>query len=108
MLFILRKLRRSFFLPGKLRTYLAYAIGEILLIVIGILVALQILKFFHGGLDRNPRTPKDIDDPTFKETMLNILGPKIYRTTQSLEHSQILLEKNRELHTLVEQELEAL
>jgi len=49
MLFILRKLRRSFFLPGKLRTYLAYAIGEILLIVIGILVALQILKFFHGG-----------------------------------------------------------
>jgi len=40
--------------------------------------------------------------------MLNILGPKIHRTTQSLEHSQILPEKNRELHTLVEQELEAL
>ena len=42
MLFILRKLRRSFFLPGKLRTYLAYAVGEILLIVIGILIAVQI------------------------------------------------------------------
>lgn len=42
MLFILRQLRRSFFLPGKLRTYIAYAIGEILLIVIGILIAVQI------------------------------------------------------------------
>lgn len=42
MLFLLRKLRRSFFLPGKLRTYLAYAIGEVILIVIGILIAVQI------------------------------------------------------------------
>ena len=42
MLFIFRKLRRSFFLPGKVRTYLAYAIGEILLIVVGILIAVQI------------------------------------------------------------------
>ena len=42
MLFILRKLRRSFFLPGKVRTYLAYSIGEIVLIVLGIMIALQI------------------------------------------------------------------
>ena len=42
MLFIFRKLRRSFFLPGKGRTYLAYAVGEIALIVIGILIAVQI------------------------------------------------------------------
>ena len=42
MLFILRQLRRSFFQPGKLRTYVAYAIGEIILIVIGILIAVQI------------------------------------------------------------------
>jgi hypothetical protein len=42
MLFIFRKLRRSFFLPGKVRTYLAYALGEIALIVVGILIAVQI------------------------------------------------------------------
>ena len=42
MLFILRQLRRSFFQPGKLKTYVAYAIGEILLIVVGILIAVQI------------------------------------------------------------------
>ena len=42
MLFIFRKLRRSFFLPGKVRTYVAYALGEIALIVVGILIAVQI------------------------------------------------------------------
>jgi hypothetical protein len=42
MLFILRQLRRSFFQPGKLKTYVAYAVGEILLIVVGILIAVQI------------------------------------------------------------------
>jgi hypothetical protein len=42
MLFIFRKLRRSFFLPGKVRTYVAYAIGEIFLIVVGIMIALQL------------------------------------------------------------------
>jgi hypothetical protein len=42
MLFIFRKLRKSFFLPGKARTYLAYALGEIVLIVVGILIAVGI------------------------------------------------------------------
>ena len=42
MLSVLRKIRRSLFLPGKFRTYLAYAAGEIVLIVLGILIALQI------------------------------------------------------------------
>ncbi|MDA0350185.1 MAG: hypothetical protein O3C43_17795 [Verrucomicrobia bacterium] len=64
MLFIFRKLRRSFFplrqkegsaghvLPGKVRTYVAYAIGEIVLIVVGILIALQIGERNAGRKDR--------------------------------------------------------
>ena len=52
MLFLLRQLRRSFFQPGKLRTYVAYALGEILLIVIGILIALQIQNWNQQRLDR--------------------------------------------------------
>ena len=55
MLFILRKLRRSFFLPGKLRTYLAYAVGEILLIVIGILIAVQIGEWREARADARDR-----------------------------------------------------
>ena len=42
MLHFFRHIRRSFFQPGKVRTYLAYAFGEIVLIVVGILIALQV------------------------------------------------------------------
>ena len=52
MLFIFRKLRRSFFLPGKVRTYLAYAVGEIVLIVVGILLAVQISESNQARKDR--------------------------------------------------------
>ena len=51
MLFIFRKLRRSFFLPGKVRTYCAYAVGEIALIMIGILLALQVSDWNQGRKD---------------------------------------------------------
>ena len=56
MLFIFRKLRRSFFLPGKVRTYVAYAVGEIALIMIGILLALQISEWNQGRKDRAEET----------------------------------------------------
>ncbi len=39
---IFRSIRRNAIVEGKLKNYLFYAIGEILLIVVGILVALQI------------------------------------------------------------------
>ena len=42
MLTFLRKIRRSLIDPGSTGKYLIYALGEILLVVIGILVALQI------------------------------------------------------------------
>lgn len=56
MLFIFRKLRRSFFLPGKVRTYLAYAIGEIALIVVGILIAVDIGDKNQARKDRAEET----------------------------------------------------
>jgi hypothetical protein len=56
MLFIFRKLRHSFFQPGKLRTYVAYAIGEIVLIVVGILLALQISESNQSRKDRIEET----------------------------------------------------
>ncbi|MCZ6674070.1 MAG: DUF6090 family protein [Verrucomicrobia bacterium] len=48
MLFIFRKLRKSFFLPGKARTYLAYALGEIVLIMVGILLAFTINAWWEN------------------------------------------------------------
>ena len=56
---ILQKIRRQLLLENKLSKYLLYEIGEILLVVIGILIALQInsqndlrkerIKEIHSG-----------------------------------------------------------
>ena len=56
MLFIFRKLRRSFFLPGKVRTYCVYAFGEIALIMAGILLALQVSEWNQERKDRAEET----------------------------------------------------
>ncbi len=42
MLFLLRKIRRKLLTGNKVLTYLIYAIGEIILVVVGILIAVQI------------------------------------------------------------------
>ena len=42
MLTFLRKIRRSLINSGATRKYLLYAVGEIALVVIGILIALQV------------------------------------------------------------------
>ena len=42
MLFILRQVRRKLMTENKFTTYLLYAVGEIVLVVVGILIAVQI------------------------------------------------------------------
>lgn len=42
MLYLFRKIRKSLLKKGKLWNYLLYALGEIILVVLGILIALQI------------------------------------------------------------------
>ena len=42
MLQLYRKIRQKLFSEGKTGKYIKYAIGEIVLVVIGILIALQI------------------------------------------------------------------
>ena len=53
MLTILRRIRRSLIDSGGARKYLLYAIGEITLVVIGILIALQINNWNQNRLDHN-------------------------------------------------------
>jgi hypothetical protein len=52
MLFFLRKIRRKLLANNKVATYLLYAIGEIFLVVVGILIALQIDNWNEGRNDR--------------------------------------------------------
>ena len=52
MLHFLRKIRRSLINSGHMKKYTLYAIGEIALVVIGILIALQINNWNEWRKDR--------------------------------------------------------
>jgi hypothetical protein len=52
MLPILRKIRRDLFSGGKLKRYFLYSLGEILLVVLGILIALQVDNWNDRRLER--------------------------------------------------------
>lgn len=55
MLKFFRKIRQKLLQEGKVINYLKYAIGEILLVVIGILIALQVNNANQRRLDNNKR-----------------------------------------------------
>ena len=42
MLFLLRKIRRKLLIDNKVKTYMLYAVGEVFLVVVGILIAVSI------------------------------------------------------------------
>lgn len=48
-----RRIRQNLLSKGKTRKYLKYAIGEIILVVIGILIALQINNWNEGHVALN-------------------------------------------------------
>ena len=52
MIPVFRKIRQGLFSSGKFRSYLGYALGEIILVVIGILIALQINNWNEDHKDR--------------------------------------------------------
>lgn len=52
MLKFFRKIRKNLLTENKFSKYLFYAIGEILLVVIGILIALQINNWNNGRIER--------------------------------------------------------
>ena len=53
MITLLRKIRKRLIVKGSFSSYLLYAIGEILLVVIGILIALQINTWNQDRINRS-------------------------------------------------------
>lgn len=56
MLRFFRTIRKSLMEQNKTRTYLLYAVGEIFLVVIGILIALQVSNWNQERIERNQLT----------------------------------------------------
>ena len=67
------------------------------------------IQSFHGTRDTGlTAVPKDIDDPEFREAILGVVTILEPRTLWNKDRIATLLERNREILTLVEQELEEL
>ena len=76
MISLLRKIRKGFLESGKVKSYLLYAIGEITLVVIGILIALQINNWNEEYKDRQLEKQyycKLLEDVKQDEILLNKL-----------------------------------
>ncbi len=75
MIAFLRKIRQSLVSTGKIRSYILYAAGEIILVVIGILIALQINNWNEEYKDRQQE------------------GSYYYKFLEDVNQDQLLLEK---------------
>ena len=82
---IFRKLRRTLIASGKTRSYLIYAFGEIVLIVIGILIAWKINSL--NEIRKNKIVEQKIYQSLNEEldSNLKLLDSSIYRYTQNVE-----------------------
>lgn len=76
MLTFLRKIRRSLIESGNAGKYMAYAIGEILLVMIGILLALQVNNW-------NETRSKQTQITTYLENLLNSLNDDVKRLSDT-------------------------
>lgn len=82
MLYFFRKIRKALFTEGKLWQYVLYALGEIVLVVIGILIALQI--------DNANEEKKSRD---FEQEILNQVYVNLTKDKESLEQIALNFEK---------------
>ena len=93
MIKFFRRIRQNLLKKGKVRTYLAYALGEIFLVVIGILLALQI-----NNWNEDRKTYKKAEDLFIraqKELALNIsdINSKIRRYKSDYPYVYMVINK---------------
>ena len=70
MLFLLRKVRKSLLKQNKFTSYLLYAIGEIFLVVIGILIAVSLNNWNNEAKER------DLEEKILNEILVELKGNK--------------------------------
>jgi hypothetical protein len=91
MLFVLRKLRKTLIGSLSIRRYALYAIGEIALVVVGILIALQINNWNEWRKERSQEKGMLIELKRTIEGNCEILKRSIYSCEEMNRSSDIIL-----------------
>ena len=99
MIKFFRKIRRNLLNEGKTTRYFKYAIGEILLVVIGILIALQINNW-------NENNKRDVIRQSYYKQLLEDLDKdKIYIENRIIQFDSLIANYNTYLETYKEPNL---
>ena len=98
MIRFFRKIRQKTLTKNKFRKYLLYAIGEIILVVIGILIALQINNWNEERLEVNQEkiTLSNLNEE-FQDNLrdLDSINAKLSNTIGSMEHLFAMFNKEK-------------
>lgn len=106
MLKFFRRIRQSLFVDGGAKRYFFYAIGEIILVVIGILIALQINNWNEYRKDRileKEYLSRLKEDLTFDISWINYYFlDRFEKKIQSLENAKAYYQGNYEIKDTVQ------
>ena len=94
MIKFFRKIRQNLLSEGKTGKYFKYAIGEIVLVVIGILIALQINNWNQNRIDRN-------EEKDFISKLHNDFKENKILIDKFITNHQKEMDANNELMTLI-------
>lgn len=106
MLFLLRQIRRKLLMKNKVTTYLLYGIGEIILVVIGILIAVQLDNWNESKNDRKKELSylvsyaNDIKQNIEELERVDLRSARLAKTADSLIHILITSENDNKESTL--------
>lgn len=98
MIKFFRQIRKSLLSEGKTGKYLKYAIGEIILVVIGILIALQINTWNQNRIDlkiEKQLLSEVLENLELNEQRLKKSIEEEYRTGESIQYVVDVLENKR-------------
>ena len=93
MIKFFRKIRQKLLTENKFSKYLIYAIGEIVLVVIGILIALQINNWNQSRIN----TQKEINH--LKNILKNLNDDLVYKISPCIERTEIQIQAFELLET---------
>lgn len=108
MLFLLRQIRRQLLMKNKFSTYLLYALGEILLVVVGILIAVQIDDWNQN--EKNRKTERSILIGLLKEFLeaKEEMNTDIEFRNQIIRYSQYALDLRQDNQSMPADSIDAL